>query len=89
MTEAKTALELTVAGFPSKFQTFCRIFAETLANFPSSASKKPKPKPKIDYSVPVIRKNFFDFKLRLQLRFLISPLRLIFRMEAWVSLKRG
>jgi hypothetical protein len=78
LTEAKTASELLFAGFPAKIKTFCRIFAETSANFPSSASAEPKPKPKIDYSVPVIRKNFFDFKLRLRFRFLISPLRLLF-----------
>jgi hypothetical protein len=78
LTEAKTSSGFSVAGFPAKFQIFCRIFAKTSANFPLSALPKLKPDSKIDNSIPVIRKKYFDFKLRLWFLFLISPLRLLF-----------
>jgi hypothetical protein len=59
LTEAKTSSGFSVAGFPAKFQPFCRIFAETSANFSSSALPMQKPEPKIDNSALVIRKKYF------------------------------
>jgi hypothetical protein len=46
--KAKTSFELSVAGFLAKFQTFCQIFAETLANFHFAALPMLKPELKID-----------------------------------------